>query len=89
MRGGRGRAGFTGKSASSKVVSGRSTPGTAHTQTAVPSRKRTNIQRTGFTLPTPSGNKVLSPASAVNAVSDLNVATPAVEFPFRPLEGAR
>jgi len=51
MRGGAGRARFTGKSASLKAVSGRSTPGTVQQQTAAASRKRTNIQRSRPTLP--------------------------------------
>lgn len=50
MRGRTGGARFTGASASLKVVSGRSTRGTADTKTAAPNRKRTNIQRSRFTL---------------------------------------
>jgi hypothetical protein len=45
-----GGARFTGASASLKVVSGESTRGTTDTQTAAPNRKRTDTQRSRFTL---------------------------------------
>src|ERR1700730_916396 len=67
MRGRTGGARFTGASASSKVVSGKSTRGAADTQTATPNKTRTNIQRIRNTLLNPDFAKLLRRELLVNA----------------------